>query len=79
MSKYIFYTCDERGHFARYCPRNKIRSHKKDGNKRRHHDHAIEDDEPCTKRTGQDNDDSSSDEEYVFDFHSHRKNHTWKQ
>ena len=63
MSKYIFYTCNERGHFARDCPRNKSSSHKKKGNKRRHHAHAVEDDEPSTKRIGQDSDDSSSDEE----------------
>ena len=62
MSKYIFYTCDERGHFARDFPRNKSSSHKKKGNKIRHHAHVAEDDEPSTKRTRQDNDDSSSDE-----------------
>ena len=49
-SKFIFYTCDERGHFARDCPRNKSSSHKKKENKRRHHAHAAEDDEPSTKR-----------------------------
>ena len=63
FSKYIFYTCDERGHFARDCPKNKIISHKKKGNKRRQHAHAAEDDEPSTKRTEQESDDSSSDEE----------------
>ena len=36
------------------------------GNKRIHHAHAAEDDEPSTKRTIQDSDDSSSDEEYVL-------------
>ena len=66
MSKYISYTCDERGHFDRDCPRNKSSSHKKKGKKRRHHAHAVEDDEPSTKRTRQDSDDSSSDEEYVL-------------
>ena len=65
-SKFIFYTCDERGHFARDCPRNKSSSHKKKGNKRRHHAHAAEDDEPSTKRNTQVSDDSSSDEEYVL-------------
>ena len=28
------YTCDEKGHYARECPRNKNASHKKKGNKR---------------------------------------------
>ena len=66
MSKYICYTCDERGHFAKDCPRNKSSSHKKKGNKRRHHAHAAEDDEPSAKRIRQESDDSSSDEEYVL-------------
>ena len=65
-SKFICYTCDKRGHFSRYCPKNKSSSHKKKGKKRRHHAHAAEDDEPSTKRTRQDSDDSSSDEEYVL-------------
>ena len=34
----------------------------------RHHAHAIEDDEPSTKRIRQESDDSSSDEEYVLIF-----------
>ena len=50
LSKLRCYTCDERGHFAKDCPRNKINSHKKKGNKRRHHAHAVEDDESSTKR-----------------------------
>ena len=50
-SKFICYTCDEKGYFARDCPKNKSSSHKKKGNKRRHHAHAIEDDEPSLKRT----------------------------
>ena len=43
------YTCDEKGHISKYCP-NKGNSHNKNGNKRRHHAHAAEDDEPSTKR-----------------------------
>ena len=60
------YTCDEIGHYARDCPRNKRNSHKKKNNKRRHHAHVAEDDEPSTKRIKQEIDDSSSDEEYVL-------------
>ena len=59
--KFICYSFDERGHFARDCPRNKCSSHKKKGKKRRCHSHAIEDDEPSTKRIRQESD-SSSDE-----------------
>ena len=66
MSKFIFYTCDERGHFARDCPKNKSGSHMKKGNKKRHH--AVEDDEPSSKRTIYENEDSSSEEEYVLIF-----------
>ena len=60
------YTCDEIGHFAKDCPRNKRKSHKRKKNKRKHHAHAAEDDEPSTKRIKQESDDSSSDEEYVL-------------
>ena len=60
MSKYIFYTCNERD-FARDSARNKSNSHKNKGNKRRHHAHAAKDDEPSTKRIRQE-----SDEEYVL-------------
>ena len=66
MSKFICYTCDERGHLARDCPRNKDRSHKRKGNKKRHHAHAVEDDEPSNKRIKQDSDGPSSDEKYVL-------------
>ena len=65
ISKYRCFTCDERGHFARDCPKNKNSSHKKK-RKRRHHAHAAEDDESSTKRIKQESDDSSSDEEYVL-------------
>ena len=63
-----YYTCDEIGHYARDCPRNKINPHKKKNNKRRHHAHAAKDDEPSSKRNKQQSDDSSSDEEYVLIF-----------
>ena len=61
MSKFIFYTCDERWHFARDCSRNKDRSLKNKGNKKIHHSHAEEDDEPSKKRIIKD-----SDEEYIL-------------
>ena len=66
ISKYRCFTCDERGHFARDCPKNKNSSHKKKDNKRRHHAHTAEDDEPSIKKIKQESDDSSSDEEYVL-------------
>ena len=66
LSKYIFFTCDERGYIARDFPRNKDRSHKRKGNKKRHHVHAAEVDEPSKKRIKQESDDSSSDKEYVL-------------
>ena len=66
ISKYRCLKFDERGHFARNCPKNKNFSHKKKRNKRRHHAHTAEDDEPSTNRIRQESDDSSSDEEYVL-------------
>ena len=59
------YTCDEVGQFAKDCP--KIQN-KKRVNKRIHNAHALEDDEPSTKRTRYESEDSSSDEEYVLIF-----------
>ena len=41
LSKFRCYTCDERGHFSRDCPRNKNGFHKKKGNNKRHHAHAA--------------------------------------
>ena len=52
------YTSDEKGHISKYYP-NKGNSHKKKGNKRRHHAHAIEDDEPSKKRVKQESEYSS--------------------
>ena len=66
LSRIICYTCDEKGHYAKECPQNKNVSRKKKGNKRRHHAHAVEDDEPSTKRTRYESEYSSSDEEYVL-------------
>ena len=66
LSKFICFTCDERGNFARDCPINKGSSHKKEDNKRRHHDHTAEDDKPSRKRVKEESEYSSSDEVYVF-------------
>ena len=79
--KFRCFTCDERGHYARDCPKNKSDSHKKKGNKKRNHAHTkeddehpkkrnhahtTEDDEHPKKRIKHESDDSSSDEEYVL-------------
>ena len=66
LSKIRFYTCDEKGHFAREFPRNKGGSHKKKGNKRIHHAHTTKYDEPPRKRVKEECKDSLSDEEDVF-------------
>ena len=57
---------DERGHYARDCPKNKSDSHKKKENKKRHHAHTVEDDEPLRKRVKEESEYSSSNEEYVL-------------
>ena len=50
LSKIRCYTCDEKGNYARECPRNKSGSQKKKGSKKRHHAHTTEDDEPPRKK-----------------------------
>ena len=60
------YTCDEIGHFAKYCPKNKNHSHKKKGNKRRHRAHAAEDDEPSRKRSKYESEDSSREDDMFW-------------
>ena len=60
------YSCDEVGHYAKDCTRNKRNSHKKKNNNRRQHAHAAKDDEPSAKRNKQESDDYSSDEEYAL-------------
>ena len=62
LSRLRCYTCDEIGHFEKYCPKNKNQSHKKKRNKTRHHAHATEDDEPSKKKTRYESEYSSSDE-----------------
>ena len=66
LSRLRCYTCDEKGHFAKDFPKSKNHSHKKKGNKRRHHAHAVEDDEPSSKRTRYESEDYSSEDEYVL-------------
>ena len=58
------YTCDEKGHYSRYCSRNRGSFDKK-SNKKRHHTHTVAYDEPSIKRLKAEVD-SSSDEEHVL-------------
>ena len=64
MSRVICYTCDEVGHYARNCPKKPKPT--KRSNKRRHHAHTAEDDEPSKKRSRYESEDSSSEDEYVL-------------
>ena len=54
-------------------------SHKKKGNKRRHHAHAVEDDEPSSKRTRYESEDFFKRGRICFDFCSHRTHYSWKE
>ena len=64
VSRIICSTCDETGHYARNCPdKQKI---VRKSNKRRHHAHAAEDDEPSRKRSRYESEYSSSKDEYVL-------------
>ena len=45
-----FYTCDEKGHYSIYYPKN-IGSFNKKSNKKRNQAHSREDDEPTTKNS----------------------------
>ena len=60
------YTCDEKGHYEKDCHKNRVHSHKRKGNKRRHHAHAVEDDEPSKKKSRYESEYSSSEDEYVL-------------
>ena len=66
LSRIICYTCDEAGHYAINCP--KKQKLMKRSNKRRHHAHAAEDDEPSRKRSRYESEDSSREDEYVLIF-----------
>ena len=59
LSRIRCYTCDEVGHFAKDCPK---RQNKKKENKRRHHAHGADHDEPSKKRTRYESEGSSSEE-----------------
>ena len=64
LSRVICYTCDEAEHYAKNCPKKQKLT--KRSNKRRHHTHVAEDDEPSKKRTRYESEDSSSEDEYVL-------------
>ena len=66
LYRVICYTCDEVGHYANNFPKKQKLT--KRSNKRRHHAHAVEEDEPSKKRTRYESEDSSSEDEYVLIF-----------
>ena len=66
LSRLRCYTCDEKGHSAKDYPKSKNHSHKNKGNKRIHHDHAAEDDEPSRKKSRYESEYFSSEDEYVL-------------
>ena len=65
LSSIRCYTCDEKGHYSKDCPKNKGFSNKK-SNKKRHHAHTAKDYELAKKRFREERVDCSSDEEYFL-------------
>ena len=60
-----YYTCDDKGLYSSYCPKNRGPFNKK-SNKEIHHAHTTEDDESTKKIAREERVDCSSDDEYVL-------------